>query len=68
VLQFGALIAAALMLSLVFVSTSARGGAESDDRVRAGEGEAQYDELETRLAEVPIITVPAITLALAGAE
>jgi pimeloyl-ACP methyl ester carboxylesterase len=31
-------------------------------RLGLAEGEAQYDELEKRLAEAPVITVPAITL------
>jgi pimeloyl-ACP methyl ester carboxylesterase len=31
-------------------------------RLGLGEGEAQYDALEERLAEAPLITVPAITL------
>jgi pimeloyl-ACP methyl ester carboxylesterase len=31
-------------------------------RLALGEGEAEYDELEKRLAEGPVITVPTITL------
>jgi len=31
-------------------------------RLGLSEGEAEYDELERRLAEGPVITVPAITL------
>jgi hypothetical protein len=31
-------------------------------RLRLGEGEAEYDDLEERLAEGPVITVPTITL------
>ena len=31
-------------------------------RLRLAEGEAEYDQSEQRLAEVPVITVPAITL------
>ncbi len=31
-------------------------------RLGLAEGEAQYDELETRLAEAPVVTVPTITL------
>ena len=31
-------------------------------RLGLAEGEAKYDELEIRLAESPVITVPAITL------
>jgi pimeloyl-ACP methyl ester carboxylesterase len=31
-------------------------------RLRLSEGETQYDELEKRLAEAPVITVPTITL------
>ena len=32
-------------------------------RISAAEGEARYDELERRLAEAPVVTVPAITIA-----
>jgi pimeloyl-ACP methyl ester carboxylesterase len=31
-------------------------------RLGLAEGESQYDDLETRLAEAPVITVPAVTL------
>lgn len=33
-----------------------------ETRIRLAEGEIQYDDLERRLAEFPVISVPTITL------